>query len=121
VNDICGDLEFYSSNPISDDDASLRKAFQSFRLDTAYIPQFGDLSLYAQILFQHKEYRAAAPIFEKALGMVPPRGAPFQSAKIARRVTRDQAGIAFGISGDLARARNIFERGIAEDPDYPMY
>ena len=33
---------------------------------------------------------------------------------------RDQAGMSYGISGDLRMARRIFETGSAEDPDYPM-
>lgn len=53
--------------------------------------------------------------------MVPPDGAPFKSATYARRVMRDQAGMSYGISGDLAKARSIFEKGTAEDPDYPLY
>jgi tetratricopeptide (TPR) repeat protein len=38
-----------------------------------------------------------------------------------RRVVTDQAGMAYGMSGDIPKARVIFERAIAEDPDYPMY
>jgi hypothetical protein len=34
---------------------------------------------------------------------------------------RDQAGMSYGISGDLAKSRGIFEKGIADDPDYPLY
>jgi tetratricopeptide (TPR) repeat protein len=121
TDDICGDLEFYSSKPISDEDADLKKAFLSYRLDTNYTPQFSDVTLYAQVLFLHHDYRAAAPIFEKGLTMVPSDGAPFKSATLARRVMRDQAGMSYGISGDLTKARSIFEKGTAEDPDYPMY
>lgn len=121
TGDICGDLEFYSTKPISDDDADLKKAFLSYQMDPNYAPQFGDVLLYAQVLFRAQEYRAAAPMFEKALTMVPPDGAPFKSATLARRVTRDQAGMSFGISGDFTKARSIFEKGAAEDPDYPMY
>jgi hypothetical protein len=59
--DICGDLEFYSTRQISGDDASLKKALLSFRLDPNYTPQFGDVVTYAQVLFLHHDYRAAAP------------------------------------------------------------
>ena len=38
-----------------------------------------------------------------------------------RRVATDQAGMAYGISGDTAKARSIFESAIAKDPNYPMY
>jgi tetratricopeptide (TPR) repeat protein len=90
-------------------------------MDPNYTPQFSDVSLYAQVLFLAHEYRAAAPIFEKALAMVPVDGAPFRSATFARRVMRDQAGMSYGIAGDFKKARSIFEKGTTEDPDYPMY
>jgi hypothetical protein len=120
TDDICGDLEFYSTKPISEEDADLKKTFVGYRLDPNYVPQFGDVSMYAQVLYLHQEYRAAAPMFEKALIMVPPNGAPFKSETIARRVTRDQAGMSYGISGDFVKARTIFEKGIADDPNYPL-
>ena len=121
TGDICGDLEFYSDKPVSDGDADLEKAFLSFQMDPNHVPQFSDVASYAQVLFQHNDYGAAAPLFEKALTMVSPDGAPFKSASVARRIMRDQAGMSYGISGDLAKARLIFEKGVAEDPDYPMY
>lgn len=118
--DICGDLEFYSNKPLTGEDLDLKKAFLSYRLDPRYSAQFSDLFFYAQVLYQHHDYRAAAPIFEKGLTMVPPDGAPFKSAIIARRVTRNQAGMSYGISGDLAKSKAIFERGVVDDPDYPL-
>lgn len=120
-DDICGDLEFYSGKPISDDDPELKKAFLSFQMDPNHTPLFSDVVMYAQVLFEHNDYRAAAPLFEKGLTMVPSDGAPFKSATIARRVMRDQAGMSYGISNDFMKARTIFEKGIAADPDYPMY
>jgi len=120
TGDICGDLEFYSSKAIRDEDPGLKSVFLSYRMDPDYLPEFKDVALYAQVLYLHRDYRSAAPMFEKALTMVPPDGAPFQSAKIARRIMRDQAGISYGISGDLAKSRSIFEQGVADDPDYPL-
>src|SRR5258708_1536802 len=67
TGDICGDLEFYSETPISAEDPDLRKIFESYRLDPGYTPQFTDVLLYAQVLYKHQMYQAAAPIFEQAL------------------------------------------------------
>jgi hypothetical protein len=119
--DICGDLAFYSSAHLSQDDEDFKKAFLSFEVNPDYVPQFSDVVLYAQVLFLHHDYGAAAPLFERALTMVPPNGAPFKSARVANRIMRDQAGMSYGISGDTAKARAIFEKGTAEDPSYPMY
>ncbi len=37
-----------------------------------------------------------------------------------RRMVTDQAGMAYGISGNTQKARNLFRKGIVEDPDYPL-
>lgn len=120
TGDLCGDLEFYGNSPAIQEDPLLRRSFESFELDPSYSPRFGDLVMYAQVLFQSHSYPAAAPVFEKALAMVPETGAPFASATTARRVMRDQAVMSYGISGQGAKARDLIEKGIAQDPDYPM-
>jgi hypothetical protein len=119
--DICGDFELYSSEPIRPEDPRIRAILASYRLDPDYSPKFRDVFQYAQVLFNSERYKDAAPIFEQALGMVPADGTPFPSAKLARRVATDQAGMSYGISGQYAKARAIFEAGVAGDPDYPMY
>jgi tetratricopeptide (TPR) repeat protein len=119
--DVCGDLAFYSSKPIGPDDADLKAIFSTYELDMSYTPRFADVSLYAQLLYNEQSFKAAGPVFEKALTMIPADGAPFPSASAARRVLTDNAGMAYGISGDLKKARAIFEKAIAEDPEYPLY
>jgi tetratricopeptide (TPR) repeat protein len=117
TGDICGDLEFYSEAPISADDGELRKTFSSMKLDLSYVPQVHDVLLYAQILYKHQAFKAAAPIFEEALSKLD--GGPEQQDM--RRAVTDQAGMSYGISGDIHKARAIFNAAIAKDPDYPLY
>jgi hypothetical protein len=119
--DICGDFEIYSSEPIRPEDPRIQAVLASYRLDPDYSPKFRDVFQYAQVLFNTERYKDAAPIFEQALEMIPADGAPFPSAKLARRITTDQAGMSYGISGQYAKARSIFGAGVATDPDYPMY
>lgn len=119
--DICGDIDIYSLEPISAEDAAVHAIQASYRLDAAYTPKFADVFLYAQILFDAQRYKDAAPLFEQAIAMIPADGAPFPSAKLARRVATDQAGMSYGISGQYPKARAIFEAGLVADPDYPMY
>lgn len=123
TGDICGDLEFYSDTPITADDASLKKAFASYYFDENYSPQINDVFIYAQVLYQAHMYKAAAPIFEIALARLSekPNTAFMKDAKTTRRVLTDQAGISYGMSGDIQKARSLFEKAIVEDPDYPMY
>ena len=119
AGDICGDLEFYGYAPISADDADLKKIFASYRLDERYVPQFKDELLYAQIFYKARMYKAAAPIFELALAKLNENSAT--DAKTMRRVVTDQAGMAYGMAGDIPKARAIFEKAVSQDPDYPMY
>jgi tetratricopeptide (TPR) repeat protein len=117
--DICGDLEIYSYTPLGLQDSIVKKVFSSFHLDEKYAPKFADLSLYAQILYQHHMYGPAAPVFEKALAML--NEGPGQNTKTMQRVITDQAGMSYGMSGNIPKARAIFEKAVAADPDYPLY
>jgi tetratricopeptide (TPR) repeat protein len=56
-------------------------------------------------------------MFEQSLAMLPDDSSQLQM----RRVTTDQAGMAYGISGDIPKARAILSAAIAKDPEYPMY
>jgi len=55
------------------------------------------------------------------LSKVETDGSPFPSEVIARRITTDQAGMSYGLSGQLKKARALFEKASAEDPGYPLY
>jgi hypothetical protein len=116
--DICGDLELYSYMPLSLQDSKLKNIFSSFRLDQKYAPQLHDVFLYAEILYRHHMYGPAAPVFEKALAKL---NEDSGSTKTMKRVITDQAGMSYGMSGNIAKAREIFEKAVAADPDYPLY
>ena len=115
--DICGDIEFYENSPIDPASPQMKRIFESYRLDPNYAPQFNDIFLYAQVLYKAGMYKASAPIFEQALTKLPAD----KNQETMRRVITDQAGMAYGISGDIPKARRIFEAAIARDPDYPLY
>ena len=116
--DICGDLEFYSDSPITADE-TIKRVFWGYQLDEKYTPTFNDVFLYAQILYNERQFRAAAPMFERALTIL--RSSHERDQTTRRRVLTDQEGMAYGTSGDIAKARSVFENAIAEDPDYPLY
>ena len=119
IADLCGDLEFYSDSPITAEDVGLKKVFSTYTLDAKYVPTFRDALLYGQILYNARMYKAAGPVFETALGRLKESHEVDQTTM--ERVVTDQAGMAYGMSGDLQKARSIFEKAIAEDPEYPLY
>ena len=117
VGDLCGDLEIYGNDPSVVSDPNLKKIWESYHLDAQYVPQFNDVFLYAQILYSNHLYQAAAPMFEQALAKLKDDS---DQPKM-RRVTTDQAGMSYGLAGDVPKARALFNAAIAKDPDYPLY
>jgi tetratricopeptide (TPR) repeat protein len=117
--DLCGDLEFYSGSPISAEDQDLKGIFAGYQLDESYVPRFNDIFVYAQLLYKADAYKAAAPMFEAALARL--KDEPAAATKDGRRILIDQAGMAYGMSGEIAKARGLFEKAIMDDPDYPLF
>jgi tetratricopeptide (TPR) repeat protein len=119
TGDMCGDIELYADAPFPTQDPGLREIFSSYRLDPTYAPQFYDVFAYSEILYNHHEYAAVGPLFELALAKL--QAKPEGDVKTMTRVLTDQAGMAYGISGNTAKARALFENAITHDPDYPLY
>ena len=119
LGDICGDLEIYGNDVSVISDPNLKKMWDTYRFDSNYSPQFKDVSLYAEILYQNHMYQAAGPVFEQALTMLGEDKSKDQL--MWRRLTTDQAGMAYGLAGNIPKARAIFEAALAKDPEYPMY
>jgi tetratricopeptide (TPR) repeat protein len=119
MGDICGDLEIYGNDVNVISDPNLKKIWDSYRFDPNYSPQFSDVTLYAEILYRNHKYEAAAPIFEQALTKL--KGDMNKDELMWQRVTTDQAGMAYGLAGNIPKARAIFEAAVAKDPEYPMY
>jgi tetratricopeptide (TPR) repeat protein len=117
TSDLCGDLELYGDIPISFDDPGIKNIFESYTLEANYDPQFRDVFLYAQILYRDHRYREAAPLFEASIEKL----GDGKDQTTMRRVATDQAGMAYGISGNIQKARTLFNEAITTDPEYPMY
>jgi hypothetical protein len=113
--DLCADVEVSASNLISIQTTS--SLWKTLEFDPSRPPDFLALFRYAQVLYNHHQYAQAAPIFMGALDHV----ATVDDSTKWRRVTTDQASMAYGISGDLAKSRAINEAAIAKDPEYPFY
>jgi tetratricopeptide (TPR) repeat protein len=119
MGDICGDLEIYGNDVNVISDPNLKKVWESYRFDPNYSPQFNDVSLYAETLYQNRMYQEAASVFEQALTKL--KDAKDKDQLMWQRITTDQAGMAYGLAGNIPQARAIFEAAIARDPEYPMY
>ena len=63
-------------------------------------------------------YRRAIPPYQKALDREKANRTLGQNLW---RVLVDNLGMAYGISGDLKKAKETFEYGLSKDPKYPMF
>lgn len=113
----CASIEFTGEEPVHQSNPALTPIISSMRFVPGYTPQFKDVFLYGMIFYEKQDYKNAAPYLEQSIGLAAGTSDPVKW----RRVATDNAGIAYGISGNTKAARNIFEAAIAKDPDYPMY
>jgi tetratricopeptide (TPR) repeat protein len=68
--------------------------------------------------FLKHDFQAAIPPYQKALELEK------QDRKLSNtlwKVLVDNLGMAYGITGNLDKAKETFEYGISKEPDYPMF
>jgi Tfp pilus assembly protein PilF len=68
--------------------------------------------------FLKREFQKAIKPYQKALDLEKKQPT---LEKNFWRVLVDNLGMSYGITGDLKRAKETFEYGLSEDPDYPMF
>jgi hypothetical protein len=73
---------------------------------------------HASRLFQERNYAGAAEVYQKALDL---EKKDRTLSKSFFRVLVDNLGMSYGISGDLSKAKETFEYGITQDPEYPLF
>lgn len=81
-------------------------------------PETRNLMAQASKFFLDGDYKRAIPPYQKALDREK------QSRTLSEalwRVLVDNLGMAYGISGDLKKAKATFEYGLSKDPKYPMF
>lgn len=71
----------------------------------------------SRFYMQHN-YPAAAERYQKALDLERQKRT---LTPTTFRVLIDNLGMSYGISGDLAKAKETFAYGIAQDPEYPLF
>ncbi|HYW74405.1 MAG TPA: hypothetical protein VE961_25505 [Pyrinomonadaceae bacterium] len=81
-------------------------------------PQTRSLMEQGSRLFLAGDYRNATSPYQKALDR---EKANRTLSESLWRVLVDNLGMAYGISGDLKKAKDTFEYGLTQDPKYPMF
>jgi hypothetical protein len=113
---ICGDVEFSSLRAISLDTPQIKESLATLSFDPHAEPGFREVFYYASVLYDHNMMKAAAPVYEQALHLLPAN----EAGNKWRRVATDQAAMAYGISGDIEKARALLNAAVKSDPGYPL-
>jgi tetratricopeptide (TPR) repeat protein len=101
-----------------DDDVFFNAFLDAIKLLENFQPDSRDRFRYGSFFYLQKNWPRAIEQYEKALDLERTKKALPQAEW---RVLVDNLGMAYGISGDLQRAKRMFEFGITQDPEYPMF
>jgi len=104
------------SNPYRGE--ALKAILDHITINKAYVPTVLEDFGYGSYYYLKKDYQKAVPHYEKALQHQGPGSMLSQNSW---RVLVDQLGMSYGLSGELAKAKNLFEWAITQDAEYPMF
>jgi len=96
-----------------------KKLFRAI-LDTVRFADIGSREYMAlgSRYYLQEQYSRAIPPYEKALALEKQER---QLEQNYWRVLVDNLGIAYGITGKLQEAKAVFDYGISQEPDYPLF
>ncbi|MGE5232982.1 MAG: hypothetical protein ACM3OB_02640 [Acidobacteriota bacterium] len=116
-DDTCLDLHLSKAGYSQSDAAAFRRLFESVAV-VATKPDVQDLVQTASALYLEQRYQPAARFYQQALNLEREHPTLPRTMFI---VVVDNLGMSYGLSGDLAHAQEIFEYGVAREPEYPMF
>jgi len=70
------------------------------------------------VFYLQRDFKRAIPSYQKAVNLEKEKST---LDRTLWRVLVDNLGMAYGISGDLKKAKDTFEYGLSKDPKYPMF
>ena len=101
-----------------EDDASLRTILKEIRINDHFTPLADECASFGLFFYGKKQYTKAIPYYEKALEL--DNTSPAFS-RTARRDIMDELITAYGISGNLQKAKELCESGLRKEPEYSLF
>ena len=96
----------------------LQAMLKDIRINRAYVPTASDRFDFGNLHYRQRDYAKAAAQYEQALA------SEKQLPSLPRDiwiVLVDQLGMSYGISGDLAKSKQLYEWAITREPEYPLF
>lgn len=116
--DIWVDIHLSKIEFESTEDKLFKEVLKTVKFINNYEPDISFYFGFASSCYLQENYRDAIKYYEKALNFE--KKAP-QLDQSSLRVLIDNLGMSYGISGELIKAKEIFEYGIKIDSTYPMF
>ncbi len=103
---------------IPNGEAVIQDYMDKVKILTDYSPTSIEYFMYASYYYIRDKFKKAAPFYQSALDLeVAEKSLP----DAYWLVLVDNLGMSYGIKGKLDEAQAVFEYGISERPDYPMF
>jgi tetratricopeptide (TPR) repeat protein len=111
----CAEIHISSVIETAAEDGAMKAALTAFHPDLTYQPKAYDYFLIATLLFKNSP-ALSIPYYESSLATMPND----PNYNTPRRIATDQLVMSLGMSGDIKSSRDVAEKAIAIDPDYPI-
>src|SRR5581483_3773958 len=131
ARNLCAEVHLSKAAFKPDDQKLFETVLQSIRLlpnevatdiaNETPSPQLSEAQTYfaqGSKLYMEQNYAEAANVYQKALDLEKQKRTLSQTYF---RVLIDNLGMAYGMGGDIPKAKATFEYGISQDPEYPMF
>lgn len=100
------------------DTTAYNRLFGSLAFIAPYQPTVYDYFAFGSQHYTNRDWKTTIDLYEKALALE-------KQDRVLKRqywlVLVDNLGMAYGLSGDPAHAREIFNLGLSLEPEYPMF
>jgi len=117
-DDVCINIHLSKTTFTHKDEELFNSILKSVNFTENYIPTWYDYFVFGSEFYLNKNYQKAIQYYEKLLELEK------KNRQIERDIWRilvDNLGMAYGISGNLSKAKETFEYGIANDKTYPLF
>jgi tetratricopeptide (TPR) repeat protein len=111
------DLHVSKINYVTADEPSFAEVLKSMHIDKVQRSSIELIQQGSRLYLQH-DYKGAIVPYSQALAL---EKANPKLDKVLFYVLVDNLGMSYGITGDLAKAKETFEYGVSKDPTYPIF
>ena len=101
-----------------EDEVLFNAVLEAISIERNFQPSAYENCYFGNLYYEKGHYKMAIPLYEAALKQVKKNPGPDRNFF---KILVDQLGMSYGISGDVAKAKTLFQWAISQEPEYPMF